>query len=421
MSTAATTSSSSLANSQGRKIAIGVAIAVGIVLLILLFRWLFTGVTGEELHTTYGKRRGYKAADSVSGTGVLAGMFQDSGHKVTTWSRLSPGLKEKADVIVWVPDDFAPPTREQRQFLEEWLNDGSGRTLVYVGRDYDAATSYWKTVLPQTTPEQKSEFERARAQAQVEYVTRRSQMPKSQYARWFTAKRDGQMRNVRLLAGPWAAGVDGTKVEIQVEGRLQPPQEADRTPAIDPAVPEDVEPLLWSSPFGRALKDEDVIVSRVTDPAMGDGQVIVIANGSFVLNYPLVNHEHRKLAGKLIEECGDGKKVVFLESGAGGPEVLSKEPVTEDASGLEILQVWPLNAIIWHLTILGIIFCIARSPIFGRPKELPTESQADFGKHITALGRLMGRGKDRAYADARLTQYQMQAKRKSGKSHLKGA
>ncbi|MGZ8467055.1 MAG: glutamate ligase domain-containing protein, partial [Candidatus Binatia bacterium] len=37
-----------------------------------------------------------------------------------------------------------PPTVEQRRFLERWLASGSGRTLVYVGRDYDASIDYWK-------------------------------------------------------------------------------------------------------------------------------------------------------------------------------------------------------------------------------------------------------------------------------------
>ena len=70
------------------------------------------------------------------------------------------------------------------------------------------------------------------------------------------------------------------------------------------------------------------MVFRVTDDKWGDGenQIIVVTNGSLVLNYPLVNHENRKLAAKLIEQCGKPDKVVFVESEPGGPTVLDKEP-----------------------------------------------------------------------------------------------
>jgi hypothetical protein len=73
--------------------------------------------------------------------------------------------------------------------------------------------------------------------------------------------------------------------------------------------------------------------------------------------------------------------------------------------------------ILLHLTMLGIVYCIARWPIFGRPRELPADSTADFGKHISALGELLRGTKDAAYAQARLEQYRTQGKRESGKSH----
>jgi hypothetical protein len=79
-----------------------------------------------------------------------------------------------------------------------------------------------------------------------------------------------------------------------------------------------------------------------------------------------------------------------------------------------------LNAILVHMSVLGIVFCLARFPIFGRPRELPSEASADFGKHVGALGDLLSRSQDRNYALTRLMQYRELAKRDSGKSHLKG-
>ncbi|MEX2174978.1 MAG: DUF4350 domain-containing protein [Pirellulaceae bacterium] len=383
---------------------------VAALLLVSIGYALTRGSADETLPTAYGKRRGSEMARSVNGTGVLAEMFKAAGHRVTTFNRLSPRL-DGFDFIVWAPDDFAPPTPEQREFLEDWLAGGEGgRIVFYIGRDYDAAVAYWSEVRPLAAPEDAPEFQRRLARAKADYRSERAKMPTKAYARWFTAKRDGQPRQVRTLQGPWSEGIDAAQTEITIEGRLDIPVPADKVPA-DPEIPANFEPLLRS--------EGDLLVTRVTDPAWTDGQVIVLVNGSFVLNYPLVNHEHRKLAARLVNEAGAPGKVVFIESGPGGPEVLDKEPSGGDSSPLAFMGVWPLNAILLHVIILGIVFCLARSPIFGRPRELPAEPAADFGKHVAALGELLARTQDRNYAQARLAQYRALAKRDSGKSHLK--
>ena len=77
---------------------------------------------------------------------------------------------------------------------------------------------------------------------------------------------------------------------------------------------EDAEPLVKSG--------DDVLVSRIE---WKQSQILLIANGSFLLNLPLVNHEHRKLAGHLVNAVGPPRKlVIFLESGAGGPPIREK-------------------------------------------------------------------------------------------------
>ena len=376
-------------------------VVIGLILLVRQPR-------RETLADDYGQRRGTGSAASVNGTSVLAEMFKAAGHRVTTVTELSPKLK-KYDIIVWAPDDFEPPTSEQRIFLEEWLAGGEGRTLIYIGRDYDAAPAYWKRVQPLARPEIADEVQRELAQAQAKYDTERVKMPKQQYCRWFTSHREGKRHEVRKLQGPWAKGIDAAQVEIEVEGKLDIPKAKDIVGSDDSKLPNDFETLLKSP-------TED-LVWRVTDDDFGDGQVIVVANGSFLLNYPLVNHEHRKLAARLIDECGAAGQVAFVESGPGGPDVSNKESDAEAANGLELLKVWPLNAILLHLTMLGIVFCIARSVIFGRPRELPAESRSDFGKHVSALGQLLGRTNDRNYALGRVLHYREQAQRGSGKSH----
>jgi hypothetical protein len=389
------------------------AVGVPVALIVLLVGYALTATPSDEsLPSNYGRRRGSDYATSANGTAVLAEMFKAAGHRVTTFTRLSPKLKE-TDVIVWAPDDFEPPGTEQREFLEDWLAQGEdGRVVVYIGRDYDAASAYWAKVRPTAPAEDAAEIQRRLAQSKAEYAAQRAKMPVKKYARWFTAQRDGKRRDIRSLQGPWAGGIDAKKCEIVLAGRLVVPAQADKG-ASDPELPTHFEPLLTS--------EGDTLAFRVESEAdeWNDGQVIVLANGSWVLNYPLVNHEHRKLAARLVNECGSAGKVAFVESYAGGPPVLDKEPTSGASSPLAFMDVWPLNAIIIHLTVLGIIFCLARSPIFGRPRELPAESSADFGKHVTALGELLARSKDRNYAQGRLHQYRELAKRDSGKSHLK--
>ena len=59
-----------------------------------------------------------------------------------------------------------------------------------------------------------------------------------------------------------------------------------------------------------------------------------------------------------------------------------------------------------HLAAVGILFCFARWPIFGRPRQAEPEPVADFGKHIDALALLLERSRDRSYAMARVLHYQ---------------
>src|SRR5256885_9499747 len=98
------------------------------------------------------------------------------------------------------------------------------------------------------------------------------------------------------------------------------------------------------------------------------------------------------------------KKWVLTRTIPNAPPILEKEPTGSMQSPLELLKVWPLNAILLHVAVLGIIICLSRSLIFGRPRDLPGDSPSDFGKHVAALGKLLARTKDRNYAQARLAQ-----------------
>ena len=97
-----------------------------------------TARLSDYIKDDYGESRGHSGKQSVNGTAALVDMFEQAGCKVRRWSRMSPRL-QSADVIVWIPDSFSAPSVAHRRFVDEWLQDDAGRTLIYVGRDFDAA------------------------------------------------------------------------------------------------------------------------------------------------------------------------------------------------------------------------------------------------------------------------------------------
>lgn len=336
----------------------------------------------QELETEYGSRTGM-AAESVNGTSVLADMFKSAGHSISGASWAGPKLAEGADTIIWFPDSLQVPTAKVRRWFETWLCAAPGRTLIYVGRDYDAAISYWKFALKATTGEQQAAVRRNLMQAENQFALLRLSMPKESKCGWFVASRQLRYREVHALSGDqqWLAGIDPKRLDIELNGRLRLGRGA--------------RPILTSN--------DGVIVA---EKEFCSSKLLVVTNGSFLLNLPLVNHEHRKLAGKLIESVGKEQRVAFLESGPTGLEIFDKEPEAPGRSGLAILVTEPFDIPMLHLAVVGIVFCLARFPIFGRPREWQPEGLADFGAHIAALGKLLAMTKDRAFAAAALANYQ---------------
>jgi hypothetical protein len=381
--------------------------------LLLATACAASGCAVHDIDTAYGRRRGSTGGDSVNGTAVLAGMFEAAGHKVATRRYLSPRIHDY-DVIVWFPDDFEPPDEEAQEFLEQWLQDGRNRTLIYVGRDYDAAVSYWESILPQAPPEQAVEVMRRLAKAKSQHDRDRAAMPASEDGRWFHVSGNhpprslGKRQAAPTLRGRWCddGTIDPTRVDLHIRGRLE-----------EPARP--TESRTGGKFRSQVLlaSQQDVLVRRITNTHWLDSRILIVTNGSFLLNLPLVEHEHRKLAGKLIAECGPAtNKVAFLESGPGGPQVFEEEPGENYPTGFEAFTVWPIGAILLHFVVLGIVFLGTRVMIFGRPYELPRKPVSDFGNHIEALSNLLAPAQDHRYAERRLADYHDKVKRDAGAS-----
>jgi hypothetical protein len=362
--------------------------------LVLLVLSLVGCRTPDALETTYGQRRA-EAGKSVNGTSILADMFDEAGFKVYSWKYLTPQL-QRYDVIVWAPNDFGLPDSDVIDFFEEWLSSSEGKTLVYIGRDYDAACPYWDSVMSSAPAEQRIALLRRRARAAAQHDAERLSMPADGSREWFTVRRDEPRHMSTELNGPWSAGIEVAQTDIRTQGLLATPTRDELLKLWD-----STEPASAEQPDFEVLLSDDraTLVSRVTKPAWPDGQVIVVTNGSFLLTLPLVNREHRKLAGHLIRECSLGSKVAFLESGPGGPAVSDsvRQPSSPEATRRRAL----LAA---HWFVLGLVYCFCIYPIFGRPKSLPHDAPSEFVQHVEALGELLERTQDEPFAHRQLEQ-----------------
>ncbi|MFP6586286.1 MAG: hypothetical protein VB814_01490, partial [Pirellulaceae bacterium] len=166
------------------------------------------------------------------------------------------------------------------------------------------------------------------------------------------------------------------------------------------------------------------IVTEITSQNFYRSKIYAVVNGSFLLNVPLVNHEHRILAVTMIQQCTQKRVVCFLESDYDDAEnvpVITNDPAPPlPPSILTILQSWPFGFILMHLIVVGIVYCFFRYPIFGKAKttfvltttiddKTRTQSVANFGRHIQALGNLMRRSGNETYARNCVSQYQQRA------------
>jgi len=390
--------------------------------LPLLVAACLVGVGGcmpPDITVEYGRQSGLTGGSSVNGTGVLAGMFRDAGHRVTTLRRISPRLRQ-FEVVVWAPDDFQPPSTEQRVALEDWLSRG-GRTLIYVGRDFDAAPLYWERVLPLVPVDDRPEVLNRLAENRARHDVQRVDVMSDLATRWFRFERDRapcQVIRFESAAG-WLEGVETEELDIHLESRLIPPLPGEEIPVTTPVAtnwpapgsvlledelefldPEDAELQQRAPEFVEVLLsgNQEPLVTRLRDSAWSDSQLLVVANGSFLLNYPLLNRQHRKIAGRLIDACGEDRKVAFLETSSLNRSVSSGDDSNPRPTGLEAFTTWPLGFILMQAMLLGMVLCFVLFPIFGPPRTLEPAGLSDFGKHVEAFGRLLARTRDAEFA-----------------------
>lgn len=337
--------------------------------------------------------------NSVNGLRVFADMLRARGHRVRVERGLSPRLEENADVIVLADPEFYPLPAASRDFLEQWLHRKLGRMILVIPRDSASEIAYYEKVLAKPDLKVEADYrtlieqELAIAKS-VFYISasdRKGLLPDDWFG--FDKNQTSALRTLTTIeADPEIIdlhNIEQGKLDLRYYRRL--------------VVPKDSEIIVKSK--------DDIVLASIPSRL---GSILIAGNGSFLLNYPLLNHEHRKLAGAIIDLFGDSKRVVFVRTST----VIEKE--APDRSRWAFLFTPPINWIAGHLALLAIVYCAFRFPIFGRPATEETREVFRFGRHVEGLGDLLASTRNPAFARERVLQFQRSGK-KEGAGGAAGA
>ena len=426
----------------------------GLYVLVLLMPFV-TGCGYIPWPERYGEVTGSPSVRGLNGLGVHRRMWELAGAKVLTPQKLSSRLS-KIDAIVLVGSSYQPPGQLARDWLEKWLRDKTGRTVVYFGRDFDAVQLYREETLQDV-----DEASYARAQIQSasreasNCVNRYTHFPEDTFCRWFFLRTSARPNTYSSFTGPWANELKGLEGTWPVSVLLEPPvsdlqtkkpswvtgtkspltgtrsffmgADGDETlgeKEIQRSIwkaDELDDKAAWDSEWEKAGtarvllagSDNAPLVHRITHPDFPNSQILIVANGAPFLNGSIVKPLHRKVSELVIRECLPAKRVAMILYDESGLLINNIESGSETDFGMQLLTVWPLSAITMHAAFLGIIAFAVLLPILGRPQKLQPRSVTDFGLHVEAMGRMLFESRDILYGLKSISDYFTKVRRES--------
>ena len=335
----------------------------------------------DEIETAYGGLTG-TGRTSINGYGAFAEMIRQSKIKIEQASSLTPYIDE-FDTIVWIPNSFNGPEPKVAKRLYDWLGDGKSRRLIIIGRDFDATPLYWKNLCQPPITSSTADYRRRLAEAiSNQRFQRRNTILTHLSCRFFTLVESPQSKRAQTLSGPWSANLDARQSAIFPSGQLLPPEPS--------------KARAWGRPSEILLSCDGIpfVFRHIYRSSFYQSEAIVVANGSFLTNFGLVNKENRKLAQRLIQNGISNKSVLVIQSDENGLKALSQEEYQRRPNVWTWMQNRPLCYILPHFLVLGIMFCFVYFPIFGRPQKVDPPSNSDFGDHIDATAQLLKKTQD---------------------------
>jgi hypothetical protein len=340
---------------------------------------LGTSGCGRGPATEYGTDRG----TSLNGTKAFAAMFRRRGDEVRTAIRVNEELRDWARGIIRFAPYPGPPSKEEADWFRSWLTASPDRWLVYVVYDFDSRAEYWKEVhdgLPDSpgNAERRAEAEEKRAEAEdwVALLPPKASTA-ADSALWFGV--DSPWNPPRVcarLSGPWAEGIDAAAAGLTLHEPLQ-------------------------SKHGSMLLEGDGKSFVLERSRAGEGRVLVIANGSFLLNEALAHRERRALAERVVAWTGSGGQSVALVEGS---YVLGGRERTPTIWAL-LKRLPELRWAAIHLGLAALIAALARAPRLGRPRPEAPSGVDRPAAHAEALGALLARSGAAAPANEILERY----------------
>ncbi len=337
------------------------------------------GCGDSSIETSYGRSRGV----SVNGIGTFMELLRQRGHPTKPALRLTPELEVWADVLVRFTPDTGGLRNMEAAWYSRWLQGRPGRLLVYVLNDYSAEVDYWDELLKTTltvTDHQRATTKRNLASSKPKirpFSTKAKAKPKNPWdevddgpadpAVWFEAVEGNGPGTAKTLEAPWSEGVDASKAAIYLSRHFK--------------IPDENPPEILLEADGKAL--------AIAWSLHQGGQVLVIANGSFLLNGTLLNKARRPLTERVldwIDERGTNTKIASVE----GFYVSEQEPPQR---GLyDLAQTPPFDWILAHMLVLTLLGAFALAPRLGRARDPISTRDADRpAAHPEALGSLMKR------------------------------
>lgn len=341
---------------------------------------LLAGCSGGGVDATYGKVRG----ESLNGVGAFAELCRQRGRAVRISVRLNDRVGNWADTIIRFSPYPGPPEKSEADWYQSWASRKSNRRVLYVPRDFDAEPDFWTTLI-NSPPKPLDARYIADASArrndarkwsdELPPPARNPALP----SEWYRNE-NGKAAPVicAKLEGPWAAGVDAKKAAI--------------TRHQSPRVENEEEVLLRGdgAPMAMSWMWND------------GGQVLVIANGSFLLNEPLVYPERRKLAAHVLDWIAEGgPNIAFIE----GRAAAENKDCWLDGTLWEIFCIEPVNHVLMQWLLFSLLLVLSLAPILGRPRAWTSENGDRPVAHAEALGDLLGRVKDEHSAHSLLETY----------------
>lgn len=394
----------------------------------------------SDFSVEYGPTTGHAGRTSLNGFGALRSTFEQAGADSHDVNRLSRRVARN-DVIVWIPTQLDTVPTDVGRWFDRWLGRG-GHTLVYIVPDSGSEVAYWRSATPLAPPEQRLEYRRRAARGTGRRLAERLNRSSVRVHDWFDIKPLESLAPAAPLGGPWVeqrsvaarppvrvagespppSGGSATPLEVAFEitaadeaasagdapppaaatGGQPPPKRPSARPTDTPSDSVELKPLLRS-------RGGELIVGQITSPGWRDSKILVVSGGSLLTNFAFTQPWNRQLAAQLATASptasSDSFHAGFLTSDRRHIPVSEAEAGPPQASGMELLTVWPISLVTMHGVILGLIACLMLMPIFGRPRHLRHRHQGRFGDHLDAVAALMNKAGGEAFARLRISQY----------------